>query len=160
MTLNLQVEDRSTYELQNLKLNVATGQQDSVFEVIGKGGFGAIYKGNVKRHREHIDMSASANDYKGVKRLGRFHGVLLEKAKDSSLPQLYDCTAPVEEIMVAVKQIPFSGEATRESLDREARSMRVFWGCRNFAAVYGLTHCTQLKSVCIVMEVVSGCNLN
>jgi len=154
------VEDRSSYDLRNLKLNAVTGQQDNVFEVIGNGGFGFIYKGTVQCHREHIDMSASANEFKGVKRLGRFHGVLLEKAKDSSLSQLYDCPAPVEEIMVAVKQIDLSGEVTRESLDREARTMRVFWGCRNFAAVYGLTYCTQLESVCIVMEVVSGCNLN
>ncbi|KAG0575727.1 hypothetical protein KC19_5G026100 [Ceratodon purpureus] len=178
MALGLQVEDRSSYELQNLELNRTVGQQDNVFEVIGNGGFGSIYKGSVLRHIEHIDMSASANklhgekrlggdmsigtavEFKGVKRLGRFHGVLLEKSKDSSLSQVNDCAAPVEEIMVAVKKIALSGEVTREDLDREARTMRVFWGCRNFAAVYGLTYCKQLKSVCIVMEVVSGCNLN
>lgn len=170
MTLDLHLEDRSSYELQNLKLSVATGQEDSIFEVIGTGGFGSIYKGTVVCHREYVDMSARANEFgvnhresfefKGVERLGRFHGVLLEKAKDSSLSQLYDCAAPVEEIMVAVKRIPLSHKVTREDLDREARTMRVFWGCRNFAAVYGLTYCKQLESVCIVMEVVSGCNLN
>lgn len=181
MSLELvQVEDRSSYELQSLKLIEGVGQGSGKFEVIGKGGFGSIYKGIVLRHREHRDMSAKANEFqgvkkleisqgnisartsefKGVKRLGRSHGVLLEKSMSGS-DIITEPADDGEEFVVAVKRIALSDEVTREDLDREARTLRVFWGCRNFAAVYGLTYCKQLESVCIVMEVISpGRNLN
>ncbi len=67
----------------------------------------------------------------------------------------------VTPITVAVKRI--DGIVDPKQLDglmREANNLKVLWGHRNFVTIYGLTQSHDLGCLCLVMDLVRGCNLN
>ncbi|XP_024523020.1 uncharacterized protein LOC112343566 [Selaginella moellendorffii] len=64
-----------------------------------------------------------------------------------------------ETVSVAVKTIHSSDDDVID-LTREASSLRILQGTRNVASVYGVTRNREMQSVCIVMELVQGPDLN
>jgi serine/threonine protein kinase len=64
-------------------------------------------------------------------------------------------------ITVAVKRIDVVVDP--DQLDgpmREANNLKVLWGHRNFVTIYGITQSHDLGCLCLVIDLVRGCNLN
>jgi serine/threonine protein kinase/ankyrin repeat protein len=151
--------DRSTYVLESLKLDVEGLENPSLtesprigsFKVLGKGGFGSIFVGTISK----CTVPLFNTNFK-FQLLGLYHGVLLAQPRKHTLVVEKENVTP---ITVAVKRIDGEPEHLL-NLTREASNLKVLWGHRNFVTIYGATQSHDLGCLCLVMDLIHGCNLN
>ncbi|CAK9873942.1 unnamed protein product [Sphagnum jensenii] len=159
--------DRGTYDLDSLKLEVE-GTEDSGscitkslgianFRVLGKGGFGSIFVWTVcKRTEPLFDGVLNFQD------LRLNHGALLA-APRSNKQNVSVASLEKESVMpitVAVKRINVVVDPEQlDGLMREANNLK-YCGDRNFVTIYGITQSHDLGCLCLVMDLVRGCNLD
>ncbi|CAK9867007.1 unnamed protein product [Sphagnum jensenii] len=152
--------DRSTYVLESLKLDVEGLEKPSLtespgigsFKVLGKGGFGSIFVGTISKCTVPL-----FNSNLKFQLLGLYHGVLLAGPSNKHTFGLEK--ENVTRITVAVKRIDGEPEDLFD-LTREASNLKVLWGHRNFVTIYGATRSHDLGCLCLVMDLIQGCNLN
>jgi serine/threonine protein kinase len=89
--------------------------------------------------------------------LGLYHGVLLAGPSNKHTFGLEK--ENVTPITVAVKKIDGEPEHLFD-LTREASNLKVLWGHRNFVTIYGAMQSHDLGCLCLVIDLIHGCNLN
>jgi serine/threonine protein kinase len=158
--------DQSMYDLSSLQLDVVEDEETSLndtngnatrtFKAIGKGGFGSVYLGTIRKATSNMFFQA----HDRYRLLGYYHDALLavHPTNEHALKALRQgYVLDNVPIKVAVKRIEVMAE---HELIREASSLNVLCGRRTFVTVYGPTRSQDLSCVCLVMDYVQGCNLN